>query len=179
MSFKSKELFDTIAKGTESGKLGLRFNLQTIPNVLPNDDFPSGSRIRSKKTTTSNLHKNIMSQDDMERVKFKEENLDIAGFESSKVNDFAFRGKQPLKFDPFANAIGSISDSGGKNGGSLEEYENKKEPVRRQQINASAQKFIRIGKQIPIVAQPELRPPILAPEGLKVTQTPFNMRIKS
>ena len=167
MSFRTPELYNTIARGRENGKLGLRFDKQKLSEVLPSDDFPRQYNIRSKVVTRTQGHENVVSQDDMERVKFKENAVDIAGMEAGVINDFAFRGKAPMKYDPFANAIGMISDGGGENRGSLEEF------------NPSAQKFIRIGKQIPIVAQPNIRPPVLAPEGLKQTASGFNMKIKS
>ena len=179
MSFRTPELYNTIARGRENGKLGLRFDKQKLGEVLPSDDFPRQYNIKSKNVVRNSGHENIVSQADMERVKFKENAVDIAGMEAGVVNDFAFRGKAPMKYDPFANAVGMISDGGGENRGSLEEFDNKKEPQQRQQFNPSAQKFIRIGKQIPIVAQPNIRPPVLAPEGLKQTASGFNMKIKS
>lgn len=178
MSFRTDALYNTIAKGRENGKIGLRYDKKVLPDTLPNEDFPNEYRIKATNFSRSDRHENVVSQTDMERVKFKEENLDIAGMEAGRINDFAFRGKARMVYDPFANAIGSISDNAGYNRGSIEEFSQKKEPNLRKQNNASAQKFLRTAKNIPLITQPELRPPLLAPEGLKEKAKGFNMKIK-
>ena len=71
-----------------------------------------------------------------------------------------------------------ISDDSGFNAGSVDEFSQKKEPNLRKQNNPSAQKFVRVGGSIPLISQPELRPPLLAPEGLGEKAKGFNMKIK-
>lgn len=179
MSFRTDALYNTIARGRENGKIGLRFDLKGLPDTLPNEDFPNQFGIRAAKSRADVVrHENVVSQTDMERVKFKEENIDIAGMEAGRVNDFAFRGKARMVYDPFANAVGTISDDSGYNAGSIEQFSQKKEIDERKQNNPSAQKFMRVGKNIPLITQPELRPPLLAPEGLKQKAKGFNMKIK-
>lgn len=178
MSFRTDALYNTIAKGRESGKIGLRFNTKVLPDTLPNEDFPNQFRIRHKERSVVSGHQNVVGQEQMEQVKFKEDNVDIAGMEAGRINNFAFRGSAPMKYNPFANAVGMISDDSGYNAGSVEEFSQKKEPNKRKQNNASAQKFLRTAKNIPLITQPELRPPLLAPEGLGEKAKGFNMKIK-
>ena len=176
MSFRTDALYNTIAKGRENGKIGLRYDKNNLPETLPNEDFPNQYGIKATNFSRSERHENVVTME--EQVKFKEENVDIAGMEAGRINNFAFRGKAPMRFDPFANAVGMISDDSGFNAGSVDEFSQKKEPNLRKQNNASAQKFVRVGGSIPLISQPELRPPLLAPEGLGEKAKGFNMKIK-
>lgn len=178
MSFRTDALYNTIAKGRENGKIGLRYDKKVLPDTLPNEDFPNEYRIKATNFSRSDRHENVLTLEQKEQVKFKEENIDIAGMEAGRINNFGFRGKAPLRFNPFANAVGMISDDSGYNAGSVEEFSQKKEPNKRKQNNSSAQKFVRVGSSIPLISQPELRPPLLAPEGLKEKAKGFNMKIK-
>ena len=62
-----------------------------------------------------------------EQTKFKERQIDIAGFEAGKVDDYRFRGKGKIVYNPFAKAAGNISQTGGYNRGGDEEYRHKKD----------------------------------------------------
>ena len=120
---------DIVSKAANAGKLGTRIdrNLnRKMPDFVAQGDFPKSYNLRAKKRKNMKTG-SLLSRQKYEQTKFKEEQIDIAGFEAGKVDDYNFRGKGSLKYNPFANAAGEISQSGGYNRGGDEEYKNKKD----------------------------------------------------
>jgi len=120
---------DIIAKAGNAGKLGVRMdtNLRVkMPNIVGQGDFPKSYSLKSKarkgKKTGS-----LLSRSKYEQTKFKEQQIDVGGHEAGKVDDFNFRGKSALRYNPFANAAGDISQTGGYNRGGDEDFKNRKD----------------------------------------------------
>ncbi len=127
--FSVPQTNDVISKAGNAGKLGVRLDknlTKKMPDFVKQGDFPSSFSVRSKaykgKGTGS-----LFSRTKYEQTKHKEQQIDIAGFESGKVDDYNFRGRGALKYNPFANAAGEISQTGGYNAGGDEEFKNKKD----------------------------------------------------
>jgi len=120
---------DIISKGGNAGFLGLiqdRSLSRKLPDVAKQGDFPKQFDVRAKK----HKHKktgSLMRRTKYEQTKFREEQIDLAGLEAGKVNDYVFRGKGAMKYNPFAGAAGNISQSGGYNKGGDEEFRHKKD----------------------------------------------------
>ena len=97
-----------------------------MPDFVKQGDFPKTYDV-SKKSAAPKKTGSLLSRTKYEQTKHKEIQRDIAGFEAGKVDDYNFRGKGALKYNPFANAAGEISQSGGYNAGGDEEFKNKKD----------------------------------------------------
>jgi len=120
---------DIISKSGNAGKLGIRIDnklSKQMPDFVKQGDFPKSFSVKSRaykgKGTGS-----FLSRTKFEQTKHKETQIDIAGFEAGKVDDYNFRGKGALRYNPFANAAGEISQTGGYNAGGDEDYKNKKD----------------------------------------------------
>jgi len=120
---------DIVAKAANSGKLSTRIDrnlIKKMPDFVGQGDFPKQYKLSSR--VAKNKHSgSLLSRTRYEQTKFKEEQLDIKGMESGKVNDYNFRGKGALKYNPFANAAGNISQTGGYNAGGDEDFKHKKD----------------------------------------------------
>ncbi len=120
---------DIISKGANAGKLGLMVDRELkkkMPDFVAQGDFPNTFKVRGKKARNKKTG-SLLSRTKYQQTVFKEEQIDIAGFEAGKVNDYNFRGKGSLKYNPFANSKGNISQTGGYNKGSEEQFRHKKE----------------------------------------------------
>lgn len=120
---------DIVSKSNNAGKLGILQDTELkvkMPDFVEQGDFPKDYNLKSKhgkKKDTGSL----LSRQKYEQTTFKETQIDIAGFEAGKVDDYEFRGKGSLKYNPFANAAGHISQVGGYNKGGDEEFTNRKD----------------------------------------------------
>jgi len=120
---------DIVSKAANSGKLGTRIDRslsRKMPDFVSQGDFPKQYNLKSRNATFKKSG-SLLSRTKYEQTKFKEEQLDIKGMESGKVNDYNFRGKGALKYNPFANAAGNISQTGGYNAGGDEDFKHKKD----------------------------------------------------
>lgn len=156
---------DTISKAENSGRIGIitdRFRVKKeLPDVARQADFPNKYNLRSKttkfgKTTGLNRTK-------YEQTKYKEQQINMSGKESSKINNFEFQGQKPLVYNPFAQNAGFISDMGGYNAGGDEDYSNVKQegevlPV-DYQLGAKKNQGLRM------IVNPEKENPVVKPGG--------------
>jgi hypothetical protein len=120
---------DIVSKAANSGYLSTRIDRslsRIMPDFVSQGDFPKNYNLKSKKSK-KNKTGSLLSRTKYEQTKYKEEQLDIKGLESGKVNDYNFRGKGSLKYNPFANAAGNISQTGGYNAGGDEDFKAKKD----------------------------------------------------
>lgn len=158
---------DIIAKSNNAGKLGIRLDThlnKKMPDFVKQGDFPKSFSLKSRaykgKGTGS-----LLSRTKYEQTKHKERQIDIAGFEAGKVDDYNFRGKGALRYNPFANAAGEISQTGGYNAGGDEEFKNKKD--KDIIINPRFKLGRRnMGSKLPEqIKNPDPFPTVLDPEG--------------
>jgi len=131
---------DKSAKAGNYGKIGLRQHKAKMPDSIPSSDFPKMFRIKGAKTKRVRFG-GVMSRDKMDRVQFKEENIDMAGFGSSKADDQEFRGQRHMVYNPFSNSAGYVAQVGGFNEGGDKTLPKKKEK------NAIIPARFRIGKK--------------------------------
>ncbi len=120
---------DIIAKSGNAGKLGVRMdtNLRVkMPDIVAQGDFPKSFSLKSR-TGKSKRTGSLLSRTKYEQTKFKEQQIDVAGFEAGKVDNYNFRGKGALRYNPFANAAGDISQTGGYNKGGDEDFQHRKD----------------------------------------------------
>ena len=167
------KLEDKISKAGNAGKLGVRTN-KGMPNIVPQQDFPNTYNLRSKKAKLNKKGGSVMSKKTMSQVQFKEEQINLSGKESNRIDNFEFQNKKPLVYNPFAEAAGSISEVGGHNKGGSSDYKNIK-PVGE---NILPKKFV-LGKKTStaqIVINPEHEPPVLKPGGSVNIRTTIRIR---
>jgi len=120
---------DIISKGENAGYLGILQdpNLRrSLPDIASTGDFPRQFKVKSHKKMPKQTG-SLMSRTKYQQTKFREEETDLAGLEAGKINDFQFRSKRPMVYNPFANAAGNISQTGGYNKGGDEEFRHKKD----------------------------------------------------
>tara|TARA_R110001599_G_scaffold197554_5_gene394186 strand:+ start:1814 stop:2365 length:552 start_codon:yes stop_codon:yes gene_type:complete len=159
------KLEDTISRGENSGRIGIitdRFRVKKeIPDVAKQADFPNKYNLRSKttkfgKTTGLNRTK-------YEQTKYKEQQTNMSGKESSKINNFEFQGQKPLVYNPFAQNAGFISDVGGYNAGGDEEFSNIKQTG--EVLPVDYQLGARKNQGLRMIVNPEKENPVVKPGG--------------
>ena len=124
--FSLRLVDDSSAKGGNSGKIGLRQNMMKMPDTVPKSDFPKEFQIKGK--SAREMKKSlVMTMDKMKKVQFKEEQIDMSGFGSSKADDQEYRGKRRVQYNPFANSAGFVANVGGYNEGGSQNVPKKKE----------------------------------------------------
>jgi len=159
------KLEDTISKGENSGRIGLitdRFKIKKeIPDVAKQADFPNKYNLRSK--TTKFRKTTGLTRTKYQQVKYKEEQINMSGKESSKINNFEFQGEKPLVYNPFAQNAGFISDMGGYNAGGDEEYSNVKQTG--EVLPVDFQLGSRKNQGLRMIINPEKENPVVAPNG--------------
>ncbi len=178
IKFPIAKTMDVISKANNAGKIGVLqdTNLRVkMPDFVKQGDFPQNASVRSKQSRIKSTG-SLLSRKKYEETKYKETQIDIAGFEAGKVDDFNFRGKGSLKYNPFANAAGHISQVGGHNKGGDEDNNSKdKENI----INPR----FKLGKRNPrshlpqTINQPNPFPNQLEPDSY--LKKPSGFRIKS
>lgn len=157
---------DIISRGSQGGKIGLstdRFKQsQKLPGTAKQQDFPSTYNLRSKRAKFD-LKGSILSRQKYEQTKFKEEQVNMSGLESSKIDNAEFQGKKPLIYNPFAMNAGAVSQFSGYNAGGSEEFSNVKSVV---ELLPTDYKLS--GKKndgLRVVLNPEKENPVVRPGG--------------
>ena len=161
------KLEDTISKAQNGGKIGIFTNhlgiKKEMPDVSKTQDFPHTYNLRSRRAKFSSTG-SVLPRIKYEQVKQKEIQVNMSGFESSKINNFEFQGEKPLVYNPFAMNAGSVSEMAGYNAGGAEEYSNIK------QIDEVLPVDYELGKKSKVsgfrmIVNPEKEPPVLNPGG--------------
>jgi len=171
---------DIISKAKNAGHLGIRVdkNLKKkMPDFVGQGDFPSTYNLKSKKRKDKKSG-SLLSRTKYEQTKHKESQIDIAGYEAGKVDDFNFRGKGALKYNPFANSAGEISQTGGYNKGGDEEFQHKKD---KDEIINPRFKLGRKNRKSHLpqtIRQPNPFPNILNPDGQLKKSSGFIIKSK-
>jgi len=167
---KTNAINDIISKGKNGGKLGLfteKFGIKrSMPDIVKTQDFPANFKLKTRRANYSKEPKGtIMPRIKYQQVKFKEEQVNMSGKESSIADNFEFQNEKPLVYDPFANAAGYISEMGGFNKGGAEEFSQIKQNDKliKPKYKLETKKTAGIRK----ITNPEAAPPVLAP-GIKV-----------
>jgi len=159
------KLDDTISKAQNAGRIGIitdRFRIKKeLPNVAKQADFPNKYNLRSKtikfgKTTG-------LTRTKYEQTKYKEEQINMSGKESSKINNFEFQGEKPLVYNPFAQNAGFISDMGGYNAGGDEDFSNVKQTG--EVLPVDYQLGARKNQGLRMIVNPEKENPVVKPGG--------------
>ena len=173
---------DEVGKMGNAGKLGLLTNQlgfkPKMPNIVPQADFPTTFKIKSMKPK-KHQEQSVMKRHTMDQVKFKEDALDMGGFEKGKLNDFEFRGSKPLVYNPFAGAAGYRSQIGGKNKGGNQNYSGKLPKKEILKPKYTIEKSKKYGTR---VVNPERQPAQLLPAattGTKVGSKSKGLNIRA
>ena len=173
---RGNKLDDTISKAGNAGKIGIvtdRFRVKKeMPDVVKQADFPNKYNLRSKrskfgKTTGINRTK-------YEQTKYKEEQVNMSGKESGKINNFEFQGQKPLVYNPFAQNAGFISEMGGYNAGGDEEFSNIKQTgeVLPVDFELGAKK----NQGLRMIVNPEKENPVVKPGGRVKVRSKLTIR---
>jgi len=162
---KSNALDDQITKANNAGKLGQfteeQYGItQKLPDVIPQSDFPSEPKVRTKRAKYKK-GKNF-GRKKYEQVKFKEQQTQLSGKESSKIDDFEFQGRKPLVYNPFADNAGFSADVGGYNDGGSEDFAGR-HPAPENIIKPEFQLSDKKSGGLRTVINPEKEPPMLIP----------------
>ena len=161
------KLDDTISKGSNGGRIGLFTDhlgiKKEMPNIVPTQDFPKSYNLRSRRAKFKKTG-GVLSRIKYEQTKFKEEQVNMSGFESSKINNFEFQGEKPLVYNPFAQNAGSISEMGGYNKGGAEEYSQIKHKDEVLPVDYELDKKSKVSG-FRMIVNPEKEPPVLKPGG--------------
>ncbi len=156
---------DTIAKGGNGGKIGLstenRLGIKKpMPNVAKQQNFPHAYNLRSRRAKYTSTG-SAMSRIKYEQTKYKEQQVNMSGKESSKINNFEFQGTKPLVYDPFAANSGATSEVAGFNKGGSEDFSNIKQEDEILPPDFELAKKNKSGLRM--IKNPEKEPPVLAP----------------
>jgi len=161
------KLEDIISKASNGGRIGIitdRFRVKKeMPDVVAQADFPNKFNLRSKRTKFKKG--NGLTRTKYEQTKYKEEQINMSGKESSKINNFEFQGEKPLVYNPFAQNAGFISEMGGFNAGGDEEYSNIKQMG--ELLPVDYQLGARKNQGLRTIINPEKENPVVKP-GRKV-----------
>jgi len=161
------KLEDTISKGGNAGRIGLITDrlrvVKEMPDIVKQADFPNTYNLRSKTTKFGKT--TGLTRTKYEQTKYKEQQINMSGKESSKINNFEFQGEKPLVYNPFAQNAGFISDMGGYNAGGDEEYSNVKQMG--EVLSVDFQLGARKNQGLRMIVNPEKENPVVKP-GEKV-----------
>ena len=127
VKFTVPRTMDIISKSQNAGKLGIRLDRslsKKMPDFVKQGISQKPLIYQKNRQRQKRLARCFRTK--FEQTKHKEIQRDIAGFEAGKVDDYNFRGKGALKYNPL-NAAGEISQTGGYNAGGDEDYKNKKD----------------------------------------------------
>ena len=170
------KLDDTISKAQNGGRIGIitdRFRVKKeMPNVVAQADFPNQYNLRSKQTKFQK--ETGLSRLRYEQVKYKEQQTNMSGKESSKINNFEFQGQKPLVYNPFAQNAGFISDMGGYNAGGNEEFSNIKQMG--EVLPVDFQLSARKNQGLRTVINPEKENPVVRPGGKVKVRSKLRIR---
>jgi len=155
------KIASSVKHATEYGKLNHR--IDQLPSMskqkigLFEDTYEFVIK-NSKPVKSGKKHKGtrkVGSRNVFDIVAFKDPQVDYCGLGSMKLNEKVneFRGNKKLNYDPFANAIGSISATGGGNSGGDPDFQFK--PI---QESAMAKHKIIGSKKNKQIAQPDPYP---------------------
>ena len=159
------KLDDTISKAQNSGRIGIitdRLRIKKeLPDVAKQSDFPNKYNLRSKtikfgKTTG-------LTRTKYQQTKYKEQQINMSGKESSKINNFEFQGEKPLVYNPFAQNAGFVSDMGGYNAGGDEDFSNVKQTG--EVLPVDYQLGARKNQGLRMIVNPEKENPVVKPTG--------------
>lgn len=164
---KTHKLDDTIAKGENSGKIGLFIDKKPIPDLAKQGDFPMNPRIKTLRAKFP-VRDKVISKNKYEQVKFKENQTQLSGKESKIIDNFEYDGKKPFVYNPFTAGAGSISEVGGYNQGGDDDFSNIKHDNEIMPEEFELTKKFNDG--IKKVIQPEKEPPILNPREKRKTR---------
>lgn len=175
----SNTLEDTISRGENGGKIGLfttrRYGIKgVLPDTAKQQDFPGRF---SLKTKNSRFGKDgsVMTRTQFEQVKHKEEQVNLSGKESKRLDNFEYQGERPLVYNPFAEGAGNNSEVAGTNAGGDPDFSNRK--VAGDGAIIKPQFELKKNKgQISTIKNPEVEPPVLLPYGQKKVRTTIKIR---
>ena len=161
------KLEDTISKAQNGGKIGIFTNhlgiKKEMPNVSKTQDFPHTYNLRSRRAKFSSTG-SVLPRIKYEQVKQKEIQVNMSGFESSKINNFEFQGEKPLVYDPFAMNSGFVSEMGGYNKGGSDDYSNVKIIDEVLPVDYELGKKSKVSG-LRMIINPEKEPAVLKPTG--------------
>jgi len=169
-------LDDTISRATNAGRIGIitdRFKIkQGLPDVAKQADFPNTYNLRSKRAKFGK--ETGLNRTKYEQTKYKEQQINMSGKESSKINNFEFQGTKPLVYNPFAQNAGSISEMGGYNAGGDEEFSNVKQMG--EVLPVDFELGARKNQGLRMIINPEKENPVVRPGGKVKVRSKLRIR---